>query len=199
MKEHVPTLDADKRQRYQTQLRRHRKARSSSPLPNGNPWNFREAARELIEEAVDRSKKKAVSVRVIAESLTPYIFTDRILEHLGEVMSNSGKVQLIVWNTHCDHLNELVTRFFFGDDAGAFDVRISRTDKFRHIVRDLILIDNNAYRLEAIRPRNDTQAISDFSPEMRARICFNDPEGGTRIRRYFDLIHNALPKSEIET
>jgi hypothetical protein len=199
---------------YEAMLSSARKEHSCVPIGNRYPWQCRAAVEALatcaselqaarVAARTSQSTKlpvaktgttakttdstaKPVFVRILTASFPSYVFAHGGARKTFEAFLHAGgRVRIMCWARTIDYSqNSLSTlRLEFPDQ---FELRISGTDKYADELSHFLVVEDFAYRLEQPHPPAKASDFRDFSPEVPAKICFNDKDTGERLVTFFD-------------
>ena len=104
-----------------------------------------------------------------------------------QIVAEGGKIQILVWGSNPLRCGKILRSLV--ESYPSVEMRYSGTDNLSGRLPHFVLVDEQAYRLEAAHPAfPETTVFSETSPEIPARICFNDPDGATQLRKSFESL-----------
>lgn len=191
------------RSQYKAALRTYREEARRDPIANRFPWHGELAVTELLDFArqkqaelllINAKKRPApVQVRLITGTSPDRVYGLLASRAFDAFLDVGGCVRVLIWNDKPEccggELQKKVEKY-----KDRLSIRLSKTMEFSEQIRHFLVVDKVAYRLESPHAPFDTAAaFDDFSPEIPARICFNDPAGAARLVEYFDSLWSAVP------
>lgn len=196
------TLHASKKMRdeYRNLLRNYRLEENKSPVANRHPYHAQIAVSELMELAISKlttSSRRSSSneALIITGSAPDRVFFPETADSFDRFFKAGGRVRLVVWNDTFKCGDRL--RALFDKHVGQVEWRVSQTQDFASEVAHFLLVCDQAYRLESPHePFINVPFDNDFTPEIPAKICFNDPEGGASLRSYFEEVWELLSEAK---
>ncbi len=165
--------------------------KSRDPIANRYPWQTRLATCQLLESAIEKQKAKAdgeeaVTVRMLISTLPKYVYGGETADLVKKFREDGGTLKLVVWNTDCpDTLSSEPMRSLYGYPSAC---KLSGTSELGESLNHFLLVDNDAYRLEAPHESHEGKEFTETSPPVPARICFSDKERGKLL---FDLFEQV--------
>ena len=177
---------------YKKLLETSRDKKSRDPIPNRYPWQTRLATCALLESACKKqAEAKAyegenVTVRILNSTLPEYIYGGKAADFVKKFREDGGILKLVVWNTSIpDTLSSEPMKSHYGDPSAC---RLSRTTELGDSINHFLLVDDDAYRLEAPHPSHDNIEFTETAPQVPARICFRNKEQGKQLVKFFDQL-----------
>jgi len=183
------------RKEYKRILHRSRVDKSESFVGNRYPWQCQAAVHELLSFGIDRQSKRAanepVEILILTGSLPDYVFgVDHSCTEFEDFLNAGGRVRVLVWAKEIQPgARKLIEH---NKHLSALQVRVSGTDNRGESLSHFLVVDKTAYRLERPHPKVPPQAFDDFTPEIPAKITFNDPTFATELATFFDDIWNRM-------
>lgn len=188
--------DNDRRQ-YVANLTRLRQSKSRDPIFMQRPWECREAIIQLLAvgiEQLERSRQSPahqVVIRIFTSTFPQAIYGPPLADKLSAFLALGGQIRVLVWNsslgTNAQQLERLENNW-----PNRFSYRISGTAENGERLSHMTVVGKTAYRIEAPHRVFTEDELTDFSPEIPARACFNDREGAQVLTKYFDELWNIL-------
>ncbi len=173
--------------------------KSRDPIPNRCPWQARLAILTLLESAYEKQKAKAVAdddvtVRILTSTLPEYIYGGEAADLVEKFRDRGGRLKLVVWNTDCpDIFSSKQMKSLYGDPSS---YRLSGTKELSGDINHILLVDDDAYRLEAPHQSHEGTEFTETEPQIPARICFRDKEQGEELVKFFDQVWNFSRPTE---
>ncbi len=181
----MPVSDAAK-DNYRGLLHELRREGSQTVVSNRYPWHTRIATKELLEHAADTRAE----VRLLSGSGTEQFYNSDIIDLLVGCLRRACSVRILIWNEKAGLADTLTG---LGDvGPGRFEWKYSRTNKYADEIRHLLLVGTQAFRLEKAHDSLDDFEFTEESPELPARICFNDEINGKALEEYFDTLWDMV-------
>lgn len=179
--------------------------KSRDPIPNRYPWQAQLAIRTLLESACKKQARvkmdggENVTVRILTSTLPEYIYGGEAAGFVKKFREDGGDLKVVVWNTNSpDMLSSEPMRSLYGDPSG---YRLSRTKELGESINHILLVDDDAYRLEAPHPFHEGAKFTETAPQVPARICFRDKEQGKQLADFFDQVwkfsHPRKPPAKV--
>lgn len=181
-------VDADLKAKYRRLLRSYRMEENADPISNRHPWHASLAIEELFSLAAQKQherndrRERTLEVRILTGSFPNRVYGDEAGDSLERFLDEKGIVKILIWNESIDTNSYGIAQLLKNSNV---EIRISRTAKLGKTLAHFLVVGDQAYRLEQ---RHDPfeEEITDFTPEMFARICFNDPVGAKELVAFFD-------------
>ena len=111
-------------------------------------------------------------------------------------MAIGGQIRILAWTDTLEspRKKEVKTLLCLAEAGGnnAVVTRVSGTREHGEKLSHFLLVGTKAYRYEAPHKYFSDEDVDDFSPEIPARICFNDPVTATRLSEFFDELWNTV-------
>ncbi len=177
---------------YRHLLESYRDSKSKDPIANRFPWQAKLALRALAQLAQERQEAKQQGdepeeVLIVSSALPELFFGGETGEALQDFHKAGGRIKVLVWND-AESVRPIRDPFWqsLAKDSDSF--RVSGTSKLGDELNHFFVVGRDAFRLEAPHPDHGDTEITDFAPEVPARICFNDPGRGENIVRYFQTL-----------
>ena len=191
---------------YRNLLRDYRLQQSPDPIANRRPWHCEIAIQELLafgvrkQQLAKESGLLPVEIRVLTSSCPNHVYGRGAAEGFEKFLAAGGILKVLIWNESLDTEDGAsaiagIAKSFSDQVA----VRISGTSAKGETLMHFFVVGDQAYRLESPHKTFRASDFTDFSPEIPARICFNDQNTGTTLVHYFDHIWNLLPECELAT
>ena len=171
---------------YRELLQLRRKGKSAEPIPNRYPWHGEMAIRELLEFARSAQQQgHPADIRILTGSAPDRVYGCEDRSVWDQFAKAGGRIRIIVWGDNPGKCGGVLRALYETNESVEF--RLSGTNELAGQLMHFVVVGNSAYRLEAPHtPFPDDTIFQDFSPEIPARICFNDPIGGEAMVRCFD-------------
>ena len=185
-----PLVDEKAKLAYREHLQRCRKEKSSEPIPNRFPWHGDLAIRELLTLATDEQEGgRPLEVRILTGSAPDRVYGSDDPGIWHNYINAGGRINILLWGDNPAKCRGVLRSLY---NAGQpIELKFSGTNQLAGRINHFIVVGDRAYRLEAPHePFPDDVIFSDCSPEMPARICFNDTVGGAQLVKFFDALWN---------
>jgi len=152
---------------------------SSETIGNRFPWQTKLSTQILLKVAADNG----LDVRILSGGPKDFFWdTDRV-KGLEKCLEKGCQVRVLVWYRDEAAVGSRLPKI--AKKQPKLQIRWSGKDLFGPLPH-FLLVDENAYRVEAIHGDLTGEEFTEVSPEIPARICFNDPVGGKKQRQFFD-------------
>lgn len=181
------------RNEYVQLLSESRKNLSDVPIGNLYPWHCAAAISELLTHALSEQRAKSLkdefcTVCILTGTCPDQVYGGDSFELLKRFVAAGGKLQVLVWNRISDlsRLRELAAAY--QQHVEVIEANLPSTNESPP---HFFLVDASAYRYEAPHQPYESSEFHDFGPEIPARICFNDPAGGSRLKLLFGNLWKA--------
>ena len=187
----MPEVNEEIRKQYQDRLRFCREKQSPTPIANRYPWQGELAICELVKLALSKQKKgEDAPVRILTGSAPDHVYGRKSRDLWKEFLDAGGKVLVLVWGDSLEGCGGVLREFAAEQEGVVF--RLSGTRDKAESVMHCLAVGKSAYRLEAAhKPFEEDTEITDYSPEVPARICFGDADGAEQLVNNFDELWNS--------
>jgi len=174
-----------------------RRVPSRSYIANLYPWHCRESVSALVRFAFMRqnSNPKNVSVRILVHTFLDNVFGEETVTDFQNYLIHSGSIKILFAQppvaNYGGTFNELksVSENLARERGRQSGLQVQTTPLIDRPFPQFILVGEAAYRVEATHdPIYDPSEFKARSPELPARLCFNDPRGGRQLMASFDLL-----------
>lgn len=189
------------RREYEEILERCRVNKSESGIANLYPWHCKAAIGKLLDEAIGRQNGMngikdggQTNVRILTSHCPDHVFGKQgVFPKLSIFLNAGGRLKILVWNKSDA---EGIGGDIFSLQNPHATIRFSQTTLLAKEIQHFLVVDNNAYRLEQGHDPVEGQKFNDFYPEIKARICFNDPLQGEALVKFFDTLWERVGGTE---
>jgi hypothetical protein len=170
-----------------------REVKSPEAVGNLYPWHSELAVIELMRHAIqlqkDRKNSNAepATVSLLTGACPDHVYGRDAYDKFADFVRLGGKLKIVAW---AEKLRGSVPRLMSlrRDYRDNVDIRLSRVDEPEYGIPHFLLVERSAYRFEPPHESCSGQEVSDFEPEVPARICFNDSESGQQLGDFFNDI-----------
>lgn len=167
-------------------------------LPNRYPWHCRMAVSALARAALEKQLEvanaskdrvdfeKRVSIYLVSDTASNNMYGDSI-DTFQKFVAAGGAMRVLVMNP----ATPVDTNYLFSlsrKHPSQVQFRVATAND--HEMNHFMLVGDQAYRYEAKHGEFSEDELSeggDYSPEVPASICFNDPVGAGYLQATFDL------------
>lgn len=188
--------------RYQNLLQELRLQRDTESITNRYPWQSRLAFEQLLLMAIELRKQFGDQVgdrgvvRILSGSFPWRVYGPSIGKTFTEFLQLGGEVQVLIWSDILTDNRKLLSTYeALANGCGKFQYRLSGTSENGDKLSHMFLVGSSAYRLEAPHKVFGGNEVSEIAPTVPARICFNDPEGGSQLVEYFKTLWNICQQN----
>jgi hypothetical protein len=169
---------------YKKRLRDAADCNSPAVLGNRYPWQIQIAVRALLEKAAN----ERAEVKILSGCIAGEFHEKGTADLLRECLKQGCEVRVAVWSDVSEAVDDSILRLE-ADFPGQFELRWSEeagvlAERLPHS----IIVGDHAYRQEAPHASTLDADWSDFSPEIPARICFNDRDGARPQIELFETV-----------
>jgi hypothetical protein len=194
-------MDEETKSTYRELLQSYRIDESKDPIANRRPWHCKIAVEELVEFGISKAREARKNqlperprIRLLTSVCPNHIYGSHgFLERLEEFFDAGGTVQVLVYSDSFDTRGSAL--FAITKEQAGIQFRCSRTSFKSEQLKHFMTVGDQAYRVEASHPPHKSSDFTDLSPEIPARICFNDPEGTSNLKGFFDALWDACGDS----
>ncbi len=175
-------------QRYHNALRLLRERQHPDSITVRFPWQCKIAFLELIELAIRRIDENPGShvIRIITGKFPWKVYVPPVGDSLVKYLELGGKLKVLVWNDELGDSQKLVD--VLARQTGRFECRLAHTKESASMISHIFVVDDIAYRIEAPHSPFDGEPITDVSPIVPSRICFNDRSSSAKLAEYFESL-----------
>lgn len=171
--------------RYEEILRDASEQKQEVLIANRFPWQTRMATKSLLDHA--RNSHEPVSI--LAGTGGQNFFDDEMARSLRNCADAGCEIRMLVWQPDESTIAPAVKEL---RGQGKITLRLSGTKKFSTTLPHFLLVGEDAYRQEAGHPEfPPDMKFDDTSPDIPARISFNDPMDGLRLKGMFETFWQA--------
>lgn len=189
-----PGVSKSTRDGYRNLLRSFRQDRCSDPIANRRPWHCEEAIQELLllAQGMQRERRLAgeapVIIRILTSVCPDHVYGRTAYDAFQEFAELGGKVRVIALADRAQvgepRLTQLQQHYPERFELKNIEAAGLPIDDICHF----FLVEAIAYRLEAPHKMYPAECFNDFEPEIPARINFNDPDLGGRLKDIFEIL-----------
>ncbi len=181
-------LGSTDRKEYQDILRQACENRTTDKIANRYPWQTRCCHRELLGLA----ERDRLNVRFCCGTGSEKFFNDEMITLLQRCADAKCKIEMVIWNSDT---SQIAPGLLDLARKGAVTLVYSGTREMGEEIPHFLLVGDNAYRVEAPHPYfGPDQLFTDVSPEIPAKICFNDRQQIPELNRLFkDMMSHSKP------
>lgn len=186
VEERTPACDYEEKI-YGEVLAEARVSRSEEAYANKYPGHAKIANFQLFELAASLQKNgKDTPVKIVTGSLPDHVFKPSSDGPVDAFLKAGGRIQVLIWCSPIENcgtcLREKATEF-----KSQITFRAVEDSGEANEIPHFLLVGEEAYRIE--RPHSPFKGpITDTTPEVAARICFNDPVFGKNLSGFFNAI-----------
>lgn len=185
---------------YQSVLERFRERRNPNPIPNRFPWQSRIAMVELTKLAIENLRNNgSETIRVLTSRFPWEVYGKPPLRtELESFLKLGGNLRVLIWTESLDR-NELLLQSLqeIAPDDG-LNYLVSGTEQGGDELHHMFVVGTSAYRFEAPHPSFKEVEFTELSPEVPARISFNDQENAESLVNYFDRLWRQLDEKVVD-
>lgn len=179
-----PILRSDSRETFRTLLEGVASKPELGTLMNRFPWQSRLATERLLQYA--RSTQKPI--RILSGSAPEGFYDQAMVKELEACKAAGCTIQILIWQKDATGISDGLMNLF---ETDTIDLLVSGTDEAYEKVPHFLLVGDSAFRQEAPHKRFESGILfSENSPEVPARIDFDDPVTGKKLRDLFDGVWN---------
>lgn len=185
---------------YQLVLRRFRERRNPNPIPNRFPWQSRIAMEELTQLAIENLKSSGTETIRILTSRFPWEVYGQVplRSSLEEFLKLGGQVRVLIWTESLDRNEILLEALQSCAIENGLRYLVSGTEEGGEELHHMFVVGESAYRFEAPHVSFKNVEFSELSPEVPARISFNDAETASHLIGYFEKLWEELEAKIVE-
>jgi hypothetical protein len=183
-------VSSRERAEYARLLQQRRANNSQEPVANRFPWQGELAIRELLEAArAEQRSGRPAEIFILTGSAPDRVYETDEPAVWQQIVAEGGIIKILVWGSNPRRCGSVLRCLV--DSRPSVEMRFSGTDVLSGQLPHFVLVDKQAYRLEAAHPQfPENTVFTETWPEIPARICFNDPDGGTQLANYFQDLWN---------
>ena len=142
-------------------------------IGNRYPWQTRLAVEVLLKKAA----REQLPIRILCGGIPQDFYDEDVTALLQACLKAGCEIKIAVWHDSTSAISPKI-RQLSQKYPGQFKLLWSgvKGDVAKHLLH-FLLVGDRAYRQEAVHEDFVDQTFNDFSPEIPARIHFNDPDG----------------------
>ncbi len=199
-------MDEETKDRYRELLQSYRIEESRDPIANRRPWHCKIAVVELVEFGITvarEARKNGIAerprIRLLTSVCPNHIYGSReFLDSLEDFFEAGGTMQVLIYKDSFEAKGNAL--FAITREQKGLEFKCSRTSFKGDHLKHFMTVGEQAYRVEAPHEPYRGVTFTDFSPEIPARICFNDTEGARNLTGFFDELWSAChPLAELKS
>ena len=145
--------------------------------------------RQVKEQGL-AEESSSVRIRILTGSLPEKVY-DRMWEQMiRQFLSQNGELQIIVWDTIL--APGLKNRLEFLNEYSKAEVRYSGTRELGDKLNHFYVVGTRSFRKEAPHEYFKAEDVTDTSPPIPARICFNNSSEAGELIDLFDQVWSVV-------
>ena len=155
----------------------------------GNRYPFQ--THLAIEVLLAKAVREKLPVALVCGGLPEGFYDQDLQLQFGACAKAGVPVKVAVWNDTPSVVPDWLRRLA-QEHRGAFELRWSgKLGEVGERLPHFLVVGKDHYRQEAVHRDLTNEAFSGFSPEVPARIAFQDAEGAGRLLDLFGLVWDA--------
>lgn len=155
---------------------------SSQLLGNRFPWQTRIAVEQLLKKAAETNQ----DVCLLSGSAPEGFFNEQIIGLLNKCLASGCRIKIVAWSETEDVIAPALKTWARENRLKNVELRFSGTKKLEDRIPHFLLVGDKAYRQESPHASFQDVSFTESTPQIPARICFNDPETGASLKSLFE-------------